>query len=620
MFLSSWLGGFSSGVAATLLSTALVWWSFVPPEKTLVKEDPKQLLVASIFVAMGLAFSVFHERLRRANRATDLLKQVQQAEAKYRKIVDIAADAIISVDEESRILLYNAGAEKVFGWSSDEVVGRPLDLLLPERFRQAHRQHVRAFAAADAASSVMGQGRPAIFGLRKNGEEFPAEAAISKLRVDDAWTLTVILRDITEHKRIEKEERFLAAFGSVLASTLGYEETVAAIARLTARELGDWCALDLVDDDGRVRRVDVASADPAKADIAEGLKGFELDPKHPNLIWAVLQSKQPQILSEIPPETIRAVAHSEEHRRVIERASGRSAIAVPLMARDRLLGALVSVSSRPERRLGEADLGFLGAIAQRAALALDKARIYERLQRTIQQRDEMLGIVAHDLRNPLATIIMLASVLERPGIDPKRPPEELAATISHAATRMNRLIQDLLDVTRMEAGRLSIQKARVPAAEVVSESVAAQQQLASRASLEVRLEVARDLAEVWADRDRLLQAFENLIGNAVKFTEPGGRITVGAASREGDVLFWVVDTGLGIAAENLPHLFDRFWQAGRADRLGAGLGLPIVKGIVEAHGGRIWVESTPGQGTSFFFTIPAAPKAEEWRQSPLAAG
>jgi signal transduction histidine kinase len=128
--------------------------------------------------------------------------------------------------------------------------------------------------------------------------------------------------------------------------------------------------------------------------------------------------------------------------------------------------------------------------------------------------------------------------------------------------------------------------------------------------------VERDIPEVWADLDRLLQVFENLVGNAVKFTEPGGRITVGAARRGDDVLFWVADTGAGIAAEDLPHLFDRFWQARKATRRGAGLGLPIVKGIVEAHGGRIWVESTLGRGSTFFFTIPTMPRAEQRQGEP----
>jgi signal transduction histidine kinase len=149
----------------------------------------------------------------------------------------------------------------------------------------------------------------------------------------------------------------------------------------------------------------------------------------------------------------------------------------------------------------------------------------------------------------------------------------------------------------------------VRADQLVSDAVDAQKSLASAASLPLHLEVEPDLPELRGDRERLLQVFENLIGYAVKFTEPGGRIIVGAMRRDAEVLFRVSNTGEGIEAENLSHLFDRFWQKRNDGRRGAGLGLPIVKGIVEAHGGRIWVESAPGRGSTFFFTIPVASDA-----------
>jgi signal transduction histidine kinase len=171
---------------------------------------------------------------------------------------------------------------------------------------------------------------------------------------------------------------------------------------------------------------------------------------------------------------------------------------------------------------------------------------------------------------------------------------------------MNRLIQDLLDVAVMESGQLTVERARLSAREVIVGAVEMQRPLASSSSLELRVDFDSDLPDVWGDRDRLLQVFENLIGNAIKFTKAGGCITVGAASRDHDVIFRVADTGSGIAPENLPRVFDRFWQATSTNRQGAGLGLPITKGIVEAHGGRIWVESTPHRGTTFSFTIPKA--------------
>ena len=228
-----------------------------------------------------------------------------------------------------------------------------------------------------------------------------------------------------------------------------------------------------------------------------------------------------------------------------------------------------------------------------------------------QLRDQVLGVVAHDLRNPLSAILLQIWALRRHGAEPERRSVKPAEVIERAARRMNRLIQDLLDVAVMESGQLTIERARLSARELIVEAVDMQRPLASSSSLELRVDVDRDLPDVWGDRDRLLQVFENLIGNAIKFTKAGGCITVGAASRDHEVVFRVADTGSGIAPENLPHVFDRFWQATRAGRHGAGLGLPITKGIVEAHGGRIWVESAAGSGSTFFFTIPTAFAAQD---------
>jgi signal transduction histidine kinase len=185
---------------------------------------------------------------------------------------------------------------------------------------------------------------------------------------------------------------------------------------------------------------------------------------------------------------------------------------------------------------------------------------------------------------------------------------------------MNRLIEDLLVITRLEAGYLSIEPARVSTHEVISETLEAHRVVAGDRSCVLRADLAPSLPDVWADRHRLLQIFENLIGNALKFTDRGGQITVGAAPREGEVMFWIGDTGCGMSGEELSHLFARFWQARKGDPRGAGLGLPIVKGLVEIHRGRIWAESARGRGTTFFFTLPAVPHATDQLAEPPPAG
>lgn len=542
--------------------------------------------------------------------------ELRLAEATSSGILSISADAIISIDERQCISLFNEGAEKVFGYSKAEALGAPLDILIPERYRAVHRRHVARFAAGGTSAHRLDERARPVFGLRKNGEEFPADASISNLTMDGRKVLTVALRDVTEQKRTEREQRFLAEVGPVLASSLDYQETLSTIANLAVREIADLCIVEVVDEDERVRRIKVASRDPSKTWLCEALTRTPLDRRRPHLMRSVLETRRPALMQSPSEETIAALAESEEHHEALRAAEIRSMVAVPLVAHGRLLGAMAFVSSSPSRLYGTNDVRMAEELGQRAALSVENARLYDEAQRATKARDDVLGIIAHDLRNPLSSIVMQANLLRRQGQEPERRSRKPTDAIERAANRMNRLIQDLLDVARMEAGRLSVDAARVDARRVLCDSIEAQHTLAASASLELRLDLAAELPEVWADRDRLLQVFENLIGNAIKFTKPGGRIGVGAAPREGEVLFWVSDTGSGIAADDVPHLFDRFWQGRKAGRHGAGLGLPIVKGLVEAHDGRIWVESTRGRGNTFFFTIPTAPRADTSRFGP----
>jgi PAS domain S-box-containing protein len=232
--------------------------------------------------------------------------------------------------------------------------------------------------------------------------------------------------------------------------------------------------------------------------------------------------------------------------------------------------------------------------------------VEEALRRAVRAHEEVLGIVAHDLRNPLNTILLQLQLLTRPGreLEPCEP--RTLQRMRSTGMRMNRLIQDLLDIVRIDGQSLSHEPVSLSVRSLLTDLLEAQQKVVSDAAMALHLEIRGELPDIWADHDRLLQVMENLIGNAIKFASPGTDIRVGAAPRGSEVLFWVADSGSGIPAQDLPHLFDRFWQARKTDKRGAGLGLAIVKGIVEAHGGHVSVESQAGVGTTFFFTIPVA--------------
>ncbi|MCA1790134.1 MAG: PAS domain S-box protein, partial [Thioalkalivibrio sp.] len=475
------------------------------------------------------------------------------------RLAEAKATSIVCIDKDQRITTFNDGAENIFGYSRAEVVGAPLDILIPERLRAIHRQHVEKFAAEEGPGSRrMGERGPVpILGVRKNGEEFPADAAISKFGMGDHRMLAVVLRDITEQKRIEREQRLLAEVGPVLADTLDFEETLSDIAKIAVRDLADLCVVD-VKKNGEIERFKVLARDPAQTEIAEALMRIPLDRRQQHTVETVLEAKKAILIERVTPKDLASWTESEESLRALLDLDVRSVVAVPLIAHSDCLGLLVLVSST--RSYGHADLYLMEELARRAALAIDNAQLYRTAQRAIQDRDDLLGFVAHDLRNPLHTIVMSASRLHPPQGEPERRSSKSVERIERAAERMDRLIQDLLDVGRMEGGRLPIRQDRVDITEVVSGALEVQKSLAGPSSLELQTDLAPALAAVWADRDRILQVFENLIGNALKFTEPGGRITVGAAPRDGETLFWVEDTGPGIAAEDMTHLFERFWQ------------------------------------------------------------
>ena len=262
----------------------------------------------------------------------------------------------------------------------------------------------------------------------------------------------------------------------------------------------------------------------------------------------------------------------------------------------------VQISSRPMvdgRVVKGAVLTFTDMTEVRAAESA--------LRQAVQARDEVLAVVSHDLRNPVSAIFSAASLLLEMDVSAEKTEQHLE-TIQRTAERMNRLIQDLLDVSRLEAGALSIVPSVIDVSDLFQEAGDAARHDADRRGVALVSAPDAALPGIRADRDRLLRVLSNLVGNAVRYSRQGGKVTLAARVREeGEVVLGVEDEGIGIAPEDQERLFDRFWQVSRSDTEGAGLGLAIVKGIVEAHGGRVWVDSEAGKGSSFYFTMPIAP-------------
>ena len=390
----------------------------------------------------------------------------------------------------------------------------------------------------------------------------------------------------------------LAETSAALFSSLEYDKTLTAAVQAAVPALADLCFIDEVTEDGRIQRVDVVVGDASKP-LADRIRQFPPAPDSRTPQAQVLRSGESTLL-----DSFENFAHDRASADLLKEIGAQSMMIVPLITRGRTLGALTFVMAESGRLYSGSDLVLAEEIGRRAAIAIDNARLYAKAQRAIQARQDLIAIVSHDLNNPLGVILISASILLN--VLPAEPGmlKERVEGIQSAAYRMNRIIADLLDVASLEAGHLSVEKKRHPGAVIVVEAVKLHAAMAAQKRLRLESSLPDETFEVACDRDRILQVLGNLIGNATKFTPTGGTIHVRVEPRDGETLFSVTDTGPGIASDELPRVFDRYWQAKKTASLGTGLGLFISKGIVEAHGGRIWAESTQARGATFFFTIP----------------
>jgi len=392
----------------------------------------------------------------------------------------------------------------------------------------------------------------------------------------------------------EREERraaFLASAGQELATTFDYQESVLTLARLIVPNLADFCAIDLYEADKKLRRAAIAHRDgEVKADVTSGLAFEEV----PEAILRVMEDRAPRLIGQASP----AVQHFMNPPTDV-------VLVVPLLSRGETLG-VIGATPPAGRAFTNDDVMLFADLARHGSLAIDNARLYFESQQAVHAREEVLAIVSHDLRNPLNAVTLGASLLKMSETLSPDDREQLDI-IDISAKRMSRLIADLLDVTRLEGGKqLPIEPERLDVGALLHETAELFKAQAAAGEVTLQLHCDEHVPPVHADRHRVLQVLSNLIGNSMKFTPSGGMIMVRAEPRKAYVLFTVADTGPGIPREHQHEIFNPYWQAKRAERLGAGLGLPIAKGIVEAHGGMIWVESEPGRGTRFHFTLRIA--------------
>ncbi|PYO06804.1 MAG: hypothetical protein DMD30_12115 [Gemmatimonadetes bacterium] len=550
--------------------------------------------------------------------------QASRSLSLLRATLESTADGILVVDLNGKILSFNQKMAdmweippEIFACGDDQrAINAALDkLVYPEEFLTKVIELYRHPGEASYDVLELKDGR--------TFERYSQPQRIDDVPVGRVWSF----RDVTARRRAEeqahalareqaaraeaensqKRAALLAEASRVLSASFDYQTTLAALVNLAVPALGDYCALDIVEEEDKFERIGEAHVDPAKSQLLREVATFPrsaLTARHP--LVRVMTTGEPVLEADVTPAFIRASFAEAGQRRIVEALEPRSLICVPLVTSGKPIGALTLVTSGSGRRYEPADLSLAADLARRAAVVVEHARLFHEAQQATRARDDVLAVVAHDLRNPLNTVSMAVTLMLE-STPPERVQERRQVEIvRRAADRMNRMIQDLLDVKRMESGRLTIDARPEPPSALINDTIDMLRPLAAGSTIRLETSIDERLPPVLADAARVQQVLSNLVGNAVKFTPRNGRITVCAERIDGEVRFGVIDTGPGIPPEQVPHIFGRFWQAKTSDRRGIGLGLAIAKGIVEAHNGRIWVESHVGLGSTFYFTLPSA--------------
>jgi len=548
-----------------------------------------------------------NERLRNSKAVPS-----DKLEMLYRGILDTALDCIITVGSGGHVLEFNPAAERVFGFSRDEAIGKELaDLIIPPRMREQHRRGLAHYLKT-GEGPVIGK-RIEIAGVRKDGSEILVELTITALKIDREPLFTAYLRDITE--RVRNDRRRLAQYtvASLLAGSWTLEEASSAILQ-TIASIGDWALSGLWIYDETIGRLRCRAFLQAGSDNLKKFGQFSQTVQFrmgeglPGRVW---ESNEPAWIHDVTVDKNfpRAPAARE--------AGLRGGFAFPLFA-GRAVNGVIELFSHDFAEPDNDLLQLVAALGSQIGLFIERRRMEKELERAKENaeaastaKDRFLAILSHELRTPLNPVLLWADgVLNQPGVDPEI--EQGLRMVCRNIELEARLIDDLFDLTRIARGKLQLRLQPADAHELVRHAIEIVR--ADLDSRHIQLSVALEATshQVDVDPPRLEQVFWNILRNACKFTADGGAISIRSySSAPNSITVEMTDNGVGIEPEFLEKIFAAFEQL-EMRREGLGLGLAISKAIVEMHGGSIRAQSEgQGKGATFAVTLPAAPSCSQ---------
>ncbi len=530
--------------------------------------------------------------------------ELELAEAKYRELLESAQDAILMIGNSGTIAFVNDQTLNWFGYSREELLGQPIEILLPERFRTVHI-HQKDVYLAQPTKRPMGRPGLELKGRRKDGSEFSVDIALSPSGKPEEKLVTAIIRDVTERQDRESRVRFIAQCGKILGQSLEQEDTLKKIGDLIVSEIADGCRLILCDENGEFQTVVISHRDPEMLRSLESLfSSFLARGFLPPDLSTAMQTQEIQIHRDFQ-KMVTLDAHIVPlERQELDRLGKFASVLIPFTSKGRTIGFARFIWNNPNWQLGKFDIQFWETVVNRIALSIENARLYEVSQRSIKVREEILSIVSHDLKNPLTTISLLSQLLLKIKENDFSKLSSYSDKIKRSADQMQRMIEDLMDFSKIQEGNLSVEKQLEKPISLIELVYEMMKGSADEKGLKFSSDVSSDLSELPFDKQRMAQALMNLVGNAIKFTNKGGQVNISVKEFPESMKFSITDSGPGIHSDDLSRVFDRYWQAQKSKTLSAGLGLSITKGIAEAHGGTVLIESQLGKGSTFIISLP----------------
>ncbi|WP_304988533.1 PAS domain-containing sensor histidine kinase [Corallococcus sp. CA053C] len=560
------------------------------------------LLASSLGVAVAAALAwVLHRQLH------PLKREAVASAHRFQALVEGVRDyALVLLDARGRVASWNPGAERIKGWTEAEILGRPASLFYTSEEAaagQAERDLARALNEGRLHSEGWRQ--------RKDGSRFWAEMSITALR-DEAGApqgFAVVTRDITEQRRTERMQELLAEAGRVFHQSLDPDLTVAELARLLVPEVADGCILYLLTPAGELRPRAVTHVRPEReASLWESLRRFPPRPGTSPHIWEVMRTGRSRLDVDASRPELERAADNSQHRVLIERLGVGSSLVVPVRVGSRTLGVFVLMTARGHRLFTQGDQVLVEELAGRAALALENTR----LLREAREAVDLIAVTAHDLGNPLHALQLLLNRVRRAqAAGQGEVVRQGLMAASGQAERLGQLLHDLLDLSRLSSDTQVLDTTPVDLGELTREVVDRFAESAAQAGCTLTLEAEAGQVGQW-DRIRLDRVVTNLVSNALKFGR-GHPVKVRVTALDAEHARLVVrDEGVGIAPDAQRRVFERFEREPTMKiEPGYGLGLYIVRQLVDAHGGTIRVESMPGQGATFTVDLPRVPRSVE---------